>query len=139
MGARMPAIEALAASRAASGLICDFDGVLAPIVADAESSAMPAPVATALGRLAGRLGLVAVISGRPLEFLRQRVTIPGVPLLGSYGMEQLTNGAVRLDPAAGQWLDQVHGARDTLRNLFAAAPGIRIEEKSVSVAVHWRQ
>jgi trehalose 6-phosphate phosphatase len=139
MGARMPAIEALAADPAASGLITDFDGVLAPIVTDADTSAMPADVAATFGRLAGRLGLLAVISGRPLEFLRQRVAVPGVPLLGSYGMEQLHDGAVGLDPAAALWLDKVHDARDSLKDRFAGSPGIRIEEKSVSVAVHWRQ
>jgi trehalose 6-phosphate phosphatase len=139
MRARPSAIEALAANPPASGLVVDFDGVLSPIVADAAASAMSADVAATFGRLAKRLGLLAVISGRPLAFLRERVRVEGVPLLGSYGMEQLRDGAAELDPAAGAWLDQVRAAQDTLTAHFAGWPGILIEQKSVSVGVHWRQ
>ena len=86
-------LEALAADPGRSGLVLDFDGVLAPIVADPTASAMPDRVAKSLARLAGGLGLVAVISGRPVGFLEDRVKAPGVPLLGSYGMEQSFDGA----------------------------------------------
>jgi len=100
MSARPTAIEALAARPQAAGLVCDFDGVLSPIVADATTSAMPPQVASALGRLARCLGLVAVISGRPLAFLRERVPVPGIPLLGSYGIEQFRHGESHMVPGA---------------------------------------
>jgi trehalose 6-phosphate phosphatase len=133
------AIEALAADPARSGLVLDFDGVLAPIVADPTTSALPDRVGASLGRLSRRLGLVAIISGRPAAFLAERVGVPGVPLLGSYGMEQSRNGVRQIDQEAEKWLGQVHTASLQLRELLAASPGIRVEEKSVSVAVHWRQ
>jgi len=136
--ARTP-LEALAADPERAGLVLDFDGVLAPIVADPTTSAMPDRVASSLARLAGGLGLVAVISGRPVGFLEDRVKAPGVPLLGSYGMEQSFDGAREITPAAEEWLGQVHTAGQRLRELLADVPGIRIEEKSVSVAAHWRQ
>jgi trehalose 6-phosphate phosphatase len=132
-------LEALAADPGRSGLVLDFDGVLAPIVADPTASAMPDRVAKSLARLAGGLGLVAVISGRPVGFLEDRVKAPGVPLLGSYGMEQSFDGAREIAPAAEEWLGQVRQAGQRLRELLADVPGIRIEEKSVSVAAHWRQ
>jgi trehalose 6-phosphate phosphatase len=139
MSDRVKAAEALAADPGRSGLVLDFDGVLAPIVADPATSALPDRVAASLGRLAGRLGLVAIISGRPAAFLAERVALPGVPLLGSYGMEQSTDGVRRLDPEAEKWLSQVQAAGRTLREELAGSAGIRVEEKSVSVAVHWRQ
>ena len=117
----------------------DFDGVLSPIVEDPAASAKPPGVDAALGRLAARFGLVAVISGRPLEFLRERVRIAAVRLLGSYGMEQFRDGEAQLAPAAGQWVGAVRTATDVLTDCFAASPGIRVERKAVSVAVHWRQ
>ena len=139
MSDRAEAVEALAADPGRSGLVLDFDGVLAPIVADPTTSALPDRVAASLRRLAGRLGLVAIISGRPVAFLAERVGLPGVPLLGSYGMEQSRDGVRQIDPEAEQWLGQVQAAGRTLRAQLAGSAGVRVEEKSVSVAVHWRQ
>jgi trehalose 6-phosphate phosphatase len=139
MSSRPTAIEALAEDPARSGLVLDFDGVLSPIVEDPTASAMPEPVAASLARLAPALGLLAVLSGRPAEFLADRVRVTGVRLLGSYGIEQIWDGVRRIDPEAAKWLGPVQEASRVLRDLLAASPGIRIEEKSVSVAVHWRQ
>lgn len=139
MSSRPTAIEALAADPPRSGLILDFDGVLSPIIEDPGASRMPDRVTAILARLAGRLGLLAVTSGRPAEFLEDRVRVPGVPLLGSYGIEQSRDGARQLDPAAREWLGQVREAGRMLDGLLARSPGIRLEHKPASVAVHWRQ
>jgi trehalose 6-phosphate phosphatase len=139
MTAQAGALAALAADPVRSGLVFDFDGVLAPIVADPTTSAMPDRVAASLRRLAGGLGLVAVISGRPVGFLEERVPVPGIPLLGSYGMEHSLDGARQIEPEAEKWLGQVRQAELMLRELLAGSAGIRVEEKPVSVAVHWRQ
>jgi trehalose 6-phosphate phosphatase len=139
MSDRAEAVEALAADPGRSGLVLDFDGVLAPIKDDPATCVLPDRVAASLGRLAGRFELVAIISGRPVAFLAERVGLPGVPLLGSYGMEQSTDGVRQIDSEAEKWLGQVHAAAVTLREQLAGAAGVRVEEKSVSVAVHWRQ
>lgn len=139
MSSRPSAIEALAEDPPSSGLVLDFDGVLSPIVEDPATSALPPHVAAILGRLAGRLGLLAVISGRPVEFLEDRVRVPGIPLLGSYGIEQSWDGRRQVDPDAEEWLSQIHQASRVLAGTLARSPGIRVEEKPVSVAVHWRQ
>lgn len=139
MKSRPTAIEALAENPAASGLVLDFDGVLSPIVEDPAASEMPEHVAASLTRLGGILGLLAVISGRPAEFLRHRIPIPGVRLLGSYGIEQIRDGERRVDPEAEKWFAAVNVASRALRSHLRASRGVRVEEKSVSVAVHWRQ
>jgi trehalose 6-phosphate phosphatase len=139
MSSRPTAIEALAGSPSTSALVLDFDGVLSPIVDDPTTSAMPDHVVASLRRLAGSLGLLAVVSGRPVEFLEDRVRVSGMPLLGSYGMEQSWDGERQIDPDAKNWLSQVRAASQLLNDQFAGSPGIRVEEKPVSVAVHWRQ
>ena len=139
MSSRPTAIEALTEDAARSGLVLDFDGVLSPIIEDPTASMLPDRVAAALERLSRRLGLLAVISGRPVAFLEDRIRIPGVPLLGSYGIERSENGVGLLDPDAAKWTAAVSEASRTLRELLADSPGLRVEEKSVSVAVHWRQ
>jgi trehalose 6-phosphate phosphatase len=139
VSSRPTAIEALAEDPARSGLVLDFDGVLSPIIEDPTLSAIPERVAATLARLATGLGLLAVLSGRPVEFLADRVRVTGVRLLGSYGIEQISDGVRRIDPEARNWLGPVREASRALRDLLAAWPGIRVEEKPVSVAVHWRQ
>jgi trehalose 6-phosphate phosphatase len=137
--ARAAAIDALAALPAAAAVVLDFDGVLAPIVEDPEASAMPAGSEAILARLAELLGTVAVISGRPAGFLADRVRVPGVRLLGSYGMEQVRDGRLVLAAEARGWLPAVDRARRLLAAELGSLPGIRIEAKPASVAVHWRQ
>jgi trehalose 6-phosphate phosphatase len=139
MSSRPTALQALAANPADSGLVLDFDGVLAPIVEDPTTSAMPDRVTAVLARLAKSLGLVAVMSGRPVDFLADRVRVTGVKLLGSYGIEQIRDGLRQLDPDAKEWLGNVRQASQALDERLSAWPGIRVEKKSVSVAVHWRQ
>ena len=136
---RPTAIRALAARPAESALILDFDGVLSPIIEDPAASALPEQAEAALTRLAPALGVLAVISGRPADFLTDRVRIARVRLLGSYGIEQIEDGARHVDPAAQPWLGPVREATRELDERMAGAPGIRVEHKSVSVAVHWRQ
>jgi trehalose 6-phosphate phosphatase len=139
MSSRPTALQALAANPADSGLVLDFDGVLAPIVEDPTTSAMPDRVTAVLARLAKSLGLVAVMSGRPVDFLADRVRVTGIKLLGSYGIEQIRDGLRQLDPDAKEWLGKVRQASQALDERLSAWPGIRVEKKSVSVAVHWRQ
>ena len=100
---------------------------------------MPDGAAASLARLAGPLGLLAVLSGRPAAFLADRVRVPGVLLLGSYGLERIQDGEPHLHPDAQRWLEPVREASRELEDLLAGGPGIRVEHKSVSVAVHWRQ
>jgi len=140
MSTRPTAIEALAANPSTAGLVLDFDGVLSPIVDDPTTSAVPDLVVPILSRLAKSLGLLAVMSGRPVDFLADRVRVPGIQLLGSYGIEQVReDGRRQMDPDAEAWLGKVREAAEALDELLRGTPGIRVEKKSVSVAVHWRQ
>lgn len=139
MSRRSTPAEALARDPATSGLVLDFDGVLSPFVDDPTASRIPAPVAASLNRLAERLGLLGVISGRPAEFLADRVRLSGVRLLGTYGIEEIQDGVRQLAPEATEWIGPVNEAARALCGTLGAAQGIWVEEKSVSVAVHWRQ
>jgi trehalose 6-phosphate phosphatase len=126
-----PAADDLAAYAGRAGLVLDFDGVLAPIVDQPEDSRLLPGTAEVLERLAGRLAVVAVVSGRPTSFLGDHVAASGVRLIGSYGLEE--------DPSVAEWLPRVEAAITTLTRLFPVnGSGIAVERKAVSVAVHWR-
>jgi trehalose 6-phosphate phosphatase len=121
------------------GLVMDFDGVLSPITADPAGSQLLAGTDEILQALVIRLGLVALLSGRPVSFLADRVSAPGVLLLGSYGTEQRIDGRTEVLPVIRAWLPQVRAAREQLLNRLASEPGLFIEDKDWAVAIHWRQ
>jgi trehalose 6-phosphate phosphatase len=116
-------------------VLCDYDGTLAPIV-DRPADAVPVPGAgDALARLASMLGLVAVVSGRPVEFLRIRLDVDGVVLVGHYGLERLVGDTITLDPRVADYADALEMAR---REAEATWSELLIEDKGVAFTVHWR-
>lgn len=123
-----------------AGLVVDFDGTLAPIVDDPARAAMIPGAADALERLAsGPLAAVAIISGRPASFLLERGAVPHVRLLGLYGLQQAVAGDVVVRPDAAGWQDAVDRARDVVAASLPSLPrGVALEDKGLSVAVHWR-
>jgi trehalose 6-phosphate phosphatase len=129
-------IAALTAQPEHTALLVDFDGSLSPIVERAED-ARPLPEAvTQLSRCSARLGRVAVVSGRPAEFLARHLPVPGATFVGLYGMERLVDGTRTVDARVTPYLDDVAAAVADIRLVL---PDDLIEPKSgVSVTLHWR-
>ena len=119
-----------------AAFVTDFDGTLAPIVDDpARARALPAALA-ALAALADRLALVAVVSGRPVEFLREHTAIPGAVLVGQYGVETLVDGRMVVDPSVIPYLDAVAAAADEAGRTW---PDLFVERKGeIAFTIHWR-
>jgi trehalose 6-phosphate phosphatase len=121
-----------------SALCLDFDGTLSAIVDDPRA-ARPLPgVPELLARLARRLGVVAVISGRPVSFLQSALGPPaGVRLVGLYGLEQIDPDGTRdVAPDAAPWEAVITEVVDLAR--AEAAPGVYVEPKGLTVTLHWR-
>jgi trehalose 6-phosphate phosphatase len=119
----------------------DFDGTLAPIVADpAEARALPAAV-RALRELAPLVGTLAVLTGRPAVTAVEYGSldqIPGIVVLGAYGRQRWHDGQLEMPPAP----EGLAVARERLPGLLAdaAAPdGTWIEDKGDALAVHTRR
>lgn len=115
----------------------DYDGVLAPFAPD-PSRAYPLPAGiTALGALAGLPGTaVALVSGRSRDDLAAMTggALPAeVQLVGSHGSELA--GGVQLDSAQEALRVRVAAA---LQEVVADQPGVWVETKPVSLAVHTR-
>jgi trehalose 6-phosphate phosphatase len=119
----------------------DFDGTLAPIVPEPrDARALPGAV-PALTGLAGAVGTLAVITGRPAA---EAVTyggleaVPGLIVLGHYGWQRWQDGelAGAVSPPA------VQAARQALAGVLsqAGAPdGTWVEDKGHALAVHTRR
>src|SRR4029453_8531885 len=88
----------LAARPGEGALWLGFDGTLAPIVRDPATGTAPPRVVELLARLAPRLAAVALVSGRPAEYLAEHAPAEGVRHLGLYGLQEIHDGRVRVDP-----------------------------------------
>ena len=128
-------LEPFLADPARAAVVTDFDGTLSPIV-DVPAEARPVEGAVeALAALAARYGLVAVMSGRPVEFLA-RLMPPGVVLSGLYGLEVVRDGVSADHPAAGAWREVV---ADVVRaSADRGPPGVGVESKGLSLTLHYR-
>lgn len=134
-----PLLAPLRDRAAEAALFLDYDGTLAPIVGDPADAVPLTGVRELLPRLGARLHVVAVVSGRPVEFLEESLGRPwGVHLAGLYGMEEIgADGVLRRDRAAEEWRGGVEEATAAL--LRDAPSGVGVEPKGLSVTVHWRQ
>ena len=116
---------------------CDYDGTLAPLVDD-PSTAGPLPEAVAAVRALASLPqtVVAVISGRALRDLATLSRLPSeVHLVGSHGSEFDLGFIQRLEPEQRS----THGRLlAELTEIARTHPGVRLETKPASVAVHVR-
>lgn len=118
-------------------IACDYDGTLAPIVANpADARPLPA-AAAALEALATLPGVtVALISGRALAVLRELSGVSAaVHLVGSHGSEFDTGFVHPIDERAEALLARI---KQTLDDIAAEYPGVRTELKPASVALHVR-
>jgi trehalose 6-phosphate phosphatase len=133
-------VARLAAHASEVALCLDFDGTLSPIVDDPEA-ARPLPgVLELLGQLATRFGAVALISGRPAGWLAEHAHAPGVRYLGLYGMQEIRDGQVSVDPRLEAARPAVLAAQEDLRKSDAIRhSGAHLEDKQYAVAVHIRR
>jgi trehalose 6-phosphate phosphatase len=133
------ALELLLDSPSSSAVLTDFDGTLAPIVADPDEARPLREAPEVLAKLAATFAVVGVVSGRPAAFLEAHLASagPAVHLVGLYGSEWVLDGEVRRAPEAEAWVER---AEEVLRAARAEAPpGLGIEDKGVSVTLHWRR
>lgn len=130
--------QVTAARAAECVLFFDFDGVLAP-VEDDPNAAQPVPeVMSAVAGLAEVVRQVALVSARPVEFLRDRFAkLDNVDFYGLYGLEHSHGfGEVVTEPAALPWVPAMAELAERAR---AELPeGALVEYKRLSVALHYR-
>ena len=130
------ALERLRPYAASLAILVDYDGTLAPIVADPEA-AVPLPgMLDRLREIVAGGVRCAVVSGRPVEFLRRMVAIEGSVLVGQYGLERDAAGATVPDPRAAAFAPAVRAATAEADRAFAH---LYVEPKGdLAVTVHWR-
>lgn len=111
-------------------LAFDYDGTLAPIVDDPGQAYMSSDTRELLWQVSRRYPVI-VITGRAQPDALRRVRGVGVlEVVGNHGIEPRH--------AANRFAQQVQGWRPVLDGCAADWPGVWVEDKIYSVAVHYR-
>jgi trehalose-phosphatase len=121
--------------------IFDFDGTLSPIVEDRHAARIH-PLSRELLKGLARIPnqFVVVLSSREIEDLAKRVPLPRVILGGASGLEWRLPGGHRIrpgDPFEAR-REKVRGSLDPLLTRLSHIPGVDVEDKGWSVAIHHR-
>lgn len=118
----------------------DFDGTLAPISPDPDVPTLSSRVESSLGGLADRDDTrVAVISGRALDDLLDRVRIPSVICIGNHGLERQEGGNRSVQGVQIKHQTAMEDVAGLLEQRVGDVPGCHVEQKGPTLSVHVRQ
>ena len=118
-------------------LFLDFDGTLVEIAPRPDAVRVEPGLVENLTRLRDRLGgALAIVTGRPVSQIDGFLAHAHLDAAGLHGVERrvdgaLTGGRPEDHPALRREVERLNAAA-------AALPGVLIEDKGASVAVHWR-
>jgi trehalose 6-phosphate phosphatase len=128
-------------AQASHVLLClDFDGTLTPFVVDPNRVFLAEDTRRVLRGLSQIESVSPVVfSGRALADLKARVELPGVICVGNHGLEIGGPGLYFLEPGAAMFRPAIQELAATLAAQLQAVPGAAVEEKGLTLSVHYRQ
>ena len=116
----------------------DYDGTLAPIHENPDQAFLPEATHAILRQLAARVP-VAIVSGRHRDKIMHFVAMDEIAYAGSHGFDiSGPHGSFHWQQDPGL-LPAMGRASAGLRQALADVPGVEIEEKGFSTAVHYRK
>jgi trehalose 6-phosphate phosphatase len=117
-------------------LFLDIDGTLLDIAPEPQSVSVPPALVRYLEQLHKKLeGALALVSGRSIQNIDRLFAPLRLPAAGVHGLEWRETGEAAMSASAP--LDQK--LKDKIEAAFKEYPGIFIENKNYSIAVHYRQ
>jgi len=120
-----------------SALLLDIDGTLLDIAPTPRDVVVPASLAHDLMRVRDRAGgALALVSGRPIAEIDWLFAPLQLPAIGGHGAEMrpVAGGAV----ISGRAPDLDPALKQRLQEIAARHPGVLVEDKGYSLALHYR-
>lgn len=120
-------------------LLLDVDGTLLDFAPTPDAVAVPNGLLPLLERLQQHLhGALALVSGRAVADLDRHFAPLALAAIGVHGLERREAGGTvqSIDSIDALELGRI---RSAVRRLMAALPGVLLEDKGCSFALHWRQ
>ena len=126
----------LPAPGAGWALFLDVDGTLVEIAADPDGVQVSRHLVALLGRLEARFGgALALVSGRTIATLDRLFAPLRLKAAGNHGLERRGDGGAIVRPPRAPEMDEV---RTAMAGFAADRPGVIVEDKTLSVALHYR-
>lgn len=126
-----------AAPEAGWALFLDFDGTLVEIVERPDAVIVDPQLGPTLVRLRDQLGgALAIVTGRSIAVIDRFLAPNRFDVAGLHGVEHRLGG--RLSPCRPDAHPKLRALIDQLPGRLPNDPGLLIEDKGCSVAVHWR-
>lgn len=117
----------------------DFDGTLSPIVEHHADAEISEEMKTLVEDLSKRFP-VAVVSGRGLSDVKERVGLPDLFYAGSHGFEiSGPDGFSRDHEEAVKVIPVFNEIEPLLKEQLKDIPGVDFERKKFTLAIHYRQ
>lgn len=121
-------------------LLLDYDGTLTPIVQKPELADLPQGVRQVLEALARQRRLtLAIISGRALVDVKEKVGIGNIFYAGNHGLEIKGPKFSFACPLPKGFKPLLRQVRNELRQALSAIKGVLVEDKKLTLSVHYRQ
>lgn len=121
-------------------LFLDFDGTLSPIVSSPQDAILEDGIRPILEELAARKDVgIAIISGRSITDVRDRVGLSGVVYAGNHGLEAESDTISYRNPEAESMRRELKCTLLQLRLALSETDGLEIEDKGLTLAVHFRR
>lgn len=115
----------------------DLDGTLLDIAASPMAVSVPPGLVSTLASLrAGAKGALAIVSGRPAQQVRMLLEPLRPATAGLHGLEMVSPDGIRHGP--GVTLPPVGGLRSMLQDAVMTMPGVELENKGPTIALHYR-
>lgn len=118
------------------GLITDLDGTISQIPPDFPKKTAPPPVLPQLARLVTQLDLLAIVSGRKTEALKDIINIVGIKYIGNYGMEWWEHNRAVLHSDVTKSIPSIRAVAKELETL-RSIDGMIIQDKWATISVHY--
>jgi len=121
-----------------TAIFLDFDGTLADIAERPDEVSVPPATLETLTRLQrSTQGALAIITGRSIADIDRFLAPLSLPVAGVHGMER--RGADGLQMVAAVDEVEFSAVRERLQTFADAHPGLLLELKQGSMALHYRQ
>jgi len=134
----LPVIDGTSFEEKSIALFLDFDGTLVEIADAPENIIVPDGLPQLLEKLSWRLdGSLAIVSGRAIDVVDRFLEGAVVPIAGLHGWER--RGADGHITHMAEELPDLGPARRALSALAEQVPGILLEDKGASIAIHFRK
>jgi trehalose 6-phosphate phosphatase len=117
----------------------DFDGTLSPLVHRPAQARLPGATRRLLARLQRIKGVrVAIISGRELSDIMQRVALPNIYYSGNHGLTIRGPGIDWCHPKAHAASEEIQRLAGVLAGALDGFPRTRLENKELTLTIHYR-